>query len=331
MQVNQERKIFLLLAGSTSVSKIPGITAAGATPELSFLTPAVDAEILTEGRPLSMNDPPMTPDGIPTPSIITRACLKVASLWPLVINAGMAHKPGSMFMETGLEPAGNPVNGEALPQLDRAIKTGIEIGKFLSRTFSDLYIAESVPGGTTTAYLVLRAMGYSVETSSSLKMGSDDIKEDLWHTLTSGKETRKLSPLDAVRRYGDYMMALALGLSRGASGSRLHYCGGTQMATVFELDRTINNPTAGRDVITTGWVIDHKPDTMKKLVRDQNLVRTDISFHDSPFEGLRKYDEGHVREGAGMGGSYYLASTVSGRKEIMEEINSVYGELAQIR
>ncbi|MCL5881361.1 MAG: TIGR00303 family protein, partial [Candidatus Thermoplasmatota archaeon] len=155
MQTNQERKIFLLLAGSTSVSKIPGITAAGATPELSFLTPAVDAEILTEGRPLSMNDPPMTPDGIPTPSIITRACLKVASLWPLVINAGMAHKPGSMFMETGLEPAGNPVNGEALPQLDRAIKTGIEIGKFLSRTFSDLYIAESVPGGTTTAYLVL--------------------------------------------------------------------------------------------------------------------------------------------------------------------------------
>ncbi|MCL5881535.1 MAG: nicotinate-nucleotide--dimethylbenzimidazole phosphoribosyltransferase, partial [Candidatus Thermoplasmatota archaeon] len=59
--------------------------------------------------------------------------------------------------------------------------------------------------------------------------------------------------------------------------------------------------------------------------------RTDISFHDSPFEGLRKYDEGHVREGAGMGGSYYLASAVSGRKEIMEEINSVYGELAQIR
>ena len=331
MQTNQEGKIFILLAGSTSVSKIPGITAAGSTPELSFLTPAVDSEILSEGRPLSMNSPPMTPDGIPTPSIVTRACLNITSLWPLVINAGLAQKPGSVYLETGLEPAKNPVNGDALPRLDRAMKTGKEIGKFLSRTFSDLYIAESVPGGTTTAYLVLRAMGYSVETSSSIKTGSDAIKEDLWNTLTSGKETRKMNPLDAVKRYGDYMMALALGLSRGASGSRIHYCGGTQMATVFELDKTINNPTGDRDVITTGWVIDHRPETMKKLVGDQNLVRTDISFHDSPFEGLRKYDEGHVREGAGMGGSYYLASAVSGRKEIMEEINSVYGELAQIR
>ncbi len=331
MQETQERKIFLLLAGSAAVSKIPGITAAGSTPELSFLTPAVDAEIVSAGKPLSVNEPPMTPDGIPTPSIVTRACLNIASMWPLVINAGLSRKPLSVYLETGLQPADDPTKGDALPQLDKAIKTGIEIGKFLAKSFSDIYVAESVPGGTTTAYLVLRAMGYSVETSSSILQGSDSIKEDLWHKLTNGKEQRKMNPLDALKRYGDYMMALSLGLSRGASGSRIHYCGGTQMATVFDLDRIINNPAGAREVITTGWVIDHRPDTMRKLVRDQKLVRVDISFHDSPFEGLRKYDEGHVREGAGMGGSYYLASAVSGRKELMDEINRVYGELAQLK
>ena len=38
--------LFILLAGTTEVSKIPGISAAGETPELTALTPVLDSEII---------------------------------------------------------------------------------------------------------------------------------------------------------------------------------------------------------------------------------------------------------------------------------------------
>lgn len=323
----KNRKVFVLLAGCTNLSMVPNITAAGASPDLTFLTPVVDSEIIQSGQVMSMNDPPMTPDGIPTPAIITAASLSVAGIPSLVVNAGLRQKPEVPYIETGLEPAIDPREGKALPDLQKALSRGKSIGSFLDGIADEVFLAESVPGGTTTAYLVLRSMGYSLPTSSSLKNGPDSIKEEIWNSLDNSQKFQN-NPIGSVERFGDYMMALSMGISRGMNRGQLHYCGGTQMATVYRLDKLINNPEGSRDVITTGWVMDHRPETMKKLA-GSSIIRVDISFRDSQFHGLREYDNGHVREGAGMGGAYLLASENARREQIMDSISHLYNKFGK--
>ncbi len=321
------RRIFVLLAGCTGISRVPEITAAGASPDLTFLTPVVDSEIISSGQVLSMKEPPMTPDGIPTPAIVTAASLKIAGVPALTVNAGLREKPMVPYIETGLDPAVDPREGPALPMIQKAISLGKSLGTLLDGIADEVFLAESVPGGTTTAYLVLRAIGYNVSTSSTLPSGSDRIKEEIWNSIGNDGQFQK-NPIGAVENFGDYMMALALGISRGMKRASLHYCGGTQMATVYRLDRLINNPDGHRDVITTGWVMDHRPETMRKL-SGSAITRVDISFRDSQFLGLRKYEEGHVREGAGMGAAYHLASGSARREQIMDSISNLYAQLGK--
>ena len=64
--------IFVCVTSYTETSQIPGITIAGADPELIPCTPAADAEFLYYGRCKSISGVPATPDGIPTPALITR-------------------------------------------------------------------------------------------------------------------------------------------------------------------------------------------------------------------------------------------------------------------
>lgn len=326
-----DRSVFVLLAGCTEISKVPGLTAAGASPELTFLTPVVDSEIIVAGKPKSMSDPPMTPDGIPTPAIITRSALVLTGMSRVVVNAGLDRKPRVPYIETGLKPAGDPRNGPALPDLDRAIESGKIIGETLSSIADHIYLAESIPGGTTTAYLIIRALGFNLQTSSSILEGADKIKEEIWNSSNGGRSSDRLvspnNPLGVLKTYGDYMMALSLGISRGAQDSVVHYCGGTQMAVVYRLDRMVNNPSGRRDLITTSWIMNHRPDTIRTLVKG-DILSANISFRDSQFEGLRKYDQGHVREGAGMGGAYYVASWHFPREIIMDSIASLYKSLS---
>lgn len=70
--------LFTLVIGTTDTSLIPGITIAGAKPELTHYTPAADAEYLLLGRCRVIPTVPMTPpDGKPTPALITRAAIKL--------------------------------------------------------------------------------------------------------------------------------------------------------------------------------------------------------------------------------------------------------------
>ncbi|MEM3317532.1 MAG: TIGR00303 family protein, partial [Metallosphaera sp.] len=45
-RISTKSPSFLLVIGTTDVSLIPGVTIAGATPELTMVTPAADAEYL---------------------------------------------------------------------------------------------------------------------------------------------------------------------------------------------------------------------------------------------------------------------------------------------
>jgi len=88
IEFSRENTIFVLIAGTTEVSLRSGITAAGASPEFTRITPTVDAEIIGEGKCLSTADPPMTPEGIPTPAIVSRAILDLTGLRSLIVNGG---------------------------------------------------------------------------------------------------------------------------------------------------------------------------------------------------------------------------------------------------
>ena len=149
-------EINLLLCGSTEVSRITGISAAGANPDLTFLTPALDAELIDTGKCISMELPPMTPEGIPSPALITRVCSQITGIKTLAVNAGMKIKPKSTFIETGLEPAKDGSKEKALPQYDIAWKAGQKIGEMLEGRFDSVMISESIPGGTSTALSVMR-------------------------------------------------------------------------------------------------------------------------------------------------------------------------------
>ena len=114
----------ILIGGSTEISKIKGISAAGADPEISFMTPVLDSEIMAEGKCLSMNIPPMTPDGIPTPALISKACMNLTGIDLLIVNGGFHRKPKTQFYETGLEVARDPSVDVALPLFHKALESG---------------------------------------------------------------------------------------------------------------------------------------------------------------------------------------------------------------
>jgi NaMN:DMB phosphoribosyltransferase len=88
----------------TATSEIQGLTVAGANPELVKYTSPADSEFLYYGRCRCINAVPATPDGKPTPAIITRAAIKISKIPLLVVNAGAKVKPSIPLVSFGLEP-----------------------------------------------------------------------------------------------------------------------------------------------------------------------------------------------------------------------------------
>ncbi|MCL4340486.1 MAG: nicotinate-nucleotide--dimethylbenzimidazole phosphoribosyltransferase [Candidatus Thermoplasmatota archaeon] len=317
--------IFILMAGSTAVAEIPGISAAGASSELMKLTPAVDSEIIMAGRCMSMNVPPMTPEGIPTPSIITRASLRSTGIKSMIIDAGLAKEPNVPFLKSGLGMALDPRFKTSIPNFEMAVEFGRYVASILDGKYSSIVIGECIPGGTTTAYLVLRSAGYQVETSSSLQKDPSDLKRDVWK-VANERVPQVSDMMDSVREFGDYSMPISIGLASGIENSRLILAGGTQMALIGRLMKM----ETGADpfLATTGWVIDHRKSTIEAVFGSDRLIRSDISFTSSRHSGLRQYDLGNVREGAGMGGAFMLGSIRTGEDRLYRDIDNLYETLS---
>ena len=166
--VRGKKFLFALTISHTETCTIPGITIAGATPELAKYTPAADAEFLRYGRCKSIDEIPATPDGKPTPALITRAALGMAKIPNMIIDAGSAHSPKTPYIHTGLLPGKNIQNepGLGIDEVKNAIEYGKQIGESLGALADCLVLGESVPGGTTTALAVLRAFGTKTYSSS---------------------------------------------------------------------------------------------------------------------------------------------------------------------
>lgn len=207
---------------------MPGITAAGPNPGATYLTPpTVDSEIVVAGSPLSIDVPPATPpDGIPTPAIFTRACLDLTGTRRLVVDAGLSDTPKVPHLHTGLGTAGDPRLKPACPKFQEAFAYGRYIASTLLRGYSNIYLAESVPGGTTTAMTVLRLCGLDFRSSSSMPDDPTELKESVYNDTVSRIARKTLSPGDAVKEAGDYMMCVALGIISESDGGVILAGGG---------------------------------------------------------------------------------------------------------
>ena len=178
-----ERKHFLFsfVISYTETSEIPGITVAGANPDFIKFTPPADAEFLHYGFCKSIDVIPMTPDGKPTPALLTRAALESANIPKIVINAGSEIPPKLPYFEASL-PFGKNISAE--PGLEQStVKEAIDCGRIIGRTLASctncLVIGESIPGGTTTALSVLKGMGIDAHVSSSMPENPQSLKNEV--------------------------------------------------------------------------------------------------------------------------------------------------------
>ncbi|MFQ6062134.1 MAG: nicotinate mononucleotide-dependent phosphoribosyltransferase CobT, partial [Methanosarcinales archaeon] len=319
--------IFECTIATTQTAKIQGISAAGAYPEITDYTPPADVELLFYGKCKCISGVPVTPDGIPTPALITMSALELAEISTFVVNAGLNIKPYVPFMEVGGKSGESIVTGKAVSEVQEVYERSVLLGKELAKTADYLVMGESIPGGTTTALAVLLELGINAEgkVSSSMPNNPHDIKIDTVNKAMKSalltKGALKDSPLEAISKVGDPMQVVHTGIAIGAKDKiPVMLAGGTQMAAILALiDATVSN-IDNIFIGTTKWIIEDKTSDLKGLVNqiaDIPILAANLDFNTSN-QGLQKYEEGAVKEGVGAGGASIAA--ILRREEINKEV-----------
>ena len=91
--LERKRFTFSLVISYTETCEIPGITIAGADKEFLKFTSPADAEYLSYGKCKCIDSIPMSPDGKPTPALLTKVALNTSKIPHFVINAGSKIAP----------------------------------------------------------------------------------------------------------------------------------------------------------------------------------------------------------------------------------------------
>ncbi|MCU0629762.1 MAG: TIGR00303 family protein [Methanoregulaceae archaeon] len=303
-----DNPLFIGILANTMLSTVPGVSGAGPTAEKTLLTPVLDAELITNGAITSLPVRPNTPTGCPTPATITRAMMELLDMAPLFVNAGLVHTPTVPCLDLYGSPGEDPRYSDAVPAANDIFLKGEFLGRFLSRYSDLLVIGECVPGGTTTALCVLRALGYPARVSSSYIKNPAGIKEEIWNAVQARTAGFNMDhPIDIVRITGDPMMAAAAGIASGSKG-RVLLAGGTQMLAVAALLKAMGKDLPGiamtcyvrndldADITGTGQAI------------GAEVFSVDPGFGEIGHPGLARYCIGEVKEGMGAGGAMFLAS-----------------------
>jgi uncharacterized protein (TIGR00303 family) len=318
---------FCGILGNTLLSTLPGVSGAGATPEKTLLTPVLDAELITYGAITSHPVRPDTPTGCPTPASITRAMMGLCGIQPVFINAGLRHTPTVPCLDVYGKAGEDPRFRDAVPHAKDLARKGEVIGKILSKNSDLLVLGECVPGGTTTALCVMRALGYGASVSSSFVNNPVEIKEEICRKAIGRIRADSItSPLDIIRYTGDPMMPVAVGIAKTYSGE-LILAGGTQMLAVSALIKVEGG--ALPYVVTTSYVRDDPSANVQQLAGQigVKIIYVDPGFGDIGHSGLARYCIGEVKEGMGAGGAMCLAyllghSPETIRKTILAAVNA---------
>jgi len=296
----------MLVAGSTRTAAIDGLSAAGASAALRLHTPSADAELVRYGRLVRAPVLPVSPTGCPTPALVTRAVVDLLGLDTLVCDGGMAKPTGAPTVDFGAKPGHDirePDPVRTAPGVFAAAKA------FGERVADDhLVVGETIPGGTTTALGVLRALGEPYPVSSSLPDNPLARKEAV---VEAAFEASDISPGQAahrpelaVRFAGDPVLAVVAGLCVGAraSGTRVTLAGGTQLVAAAALVRHAGCLDT-LELATTSYLAESVDLEPAVTGLDLDLTVTDPGFEDARLAQYATVG----REGAAMGGALALA------------------------
>ncbi len=317
-ELEGKKPLFVCTIATTETAKIQGISAAGENPEFTDYTPPADAELLLLGKCKCINGVPVTPDGIPTPALITMSALRLADIPVLVASGGLKVKPQIPFLDLGGNPGKDIRTGKAVENVEEVIQRAILAGEHLAKTADYLLIGESIPGGTTTALGVLSAMGVKAQgkVSSSLPENPHALKTE---TVQAGLAAAGASfgslaknPVKAISCLGDPMMPAFAGLVVGAAKQiPVLMAGGTQMTSVLAVVNALNPEVLCNVAIgTTRWIANDSSSDICGIVAqiaDVPVLAADIDFAQSRFSGLKAYEKGIVKEGVGAGGAAIAA------------------------
>jgi len=307
----------IYVIGSTKTSTIPGISLAGQAPLLTLLTPALDAEYLHYGRPVTVSAIPTTPEGIPTPALITRVALRLAQLPYTVVDAGSFVPPAVPRIALPSARVGGRIDLEdALPKgtSARLLGEARAVGEWFGSLADVVLVGESIPGGTTTALAILRGLGFDAYVSSSARVNPMGLKASVVEKALS-RVSGSRDALDVNDAVGDPVHVSVAGVALGAlsRGAKVVLAGGTQMLAVLALMKGIDPGFDGSGVTlaTTRWLFADAGIWITRFVEAvaprASIAYADLYFGDAPYPGLRAYEEGFVKEGVGAGGTALLA------------------------
>jgi NaMN:DMB phosphoribosyltransferase len=169
---------------------------------------------------------------------------------------------------------------------------------------------------------VLTALGIDArnKTSSSMPQNPHDLKNQ---TVSDGMNKANLSfgglrnnPLRAISLLGDPMMPAVAGivegvLNSGSGGSHVMLAGGTQMAAILALLKSLGRPLERICLGTTIYVAEDRSSDLINLINelatDIRIYKSDIHLAYSSHPGLQAFARGFVKEGVGAGGVSIVA------------------------
>ncbi len=334
--------LFLVVAGATETSTIPGISIAGPSPEATVLTPTLDVEYLVAGRPVMLDVVPVSPEGLPTPAVITRAVLSLlASVGYAAVDAGCKFAPRVPHLALPPRRPGARIDeGPALPRgtAERLYRSARLLGETIARGHSLVAIGETIPGGTTVAAAVLEALGHRGlgRVSSSSARNPHGLRRRVVEAALR-RLRRGATVFEAVDEVGDPVHVSVAGLAAGAAsaGARVLLAGGTQMAAVLAILRTAEpGALAAVGVATTPWIIRDESSDLPGLVSEiapgVPLAYTEFSLAGSRYPGLRAYEQGYVKEGVGAGGALFLAAARGfSQEEVLAAVEAEYERITR--
>ncbi|MFB5628578.1 MAG: nicotinate mononucleotide-dependent phosphoribosyltransferase CobT [Nitrosarchaeum sp.] len=308
--------LFSLVISYTETCEISGITFAGADKDSIKFTPPADAEYLYYGYCKTIDKIPMTPDGKPTPALLTKTALESCSIPHIVINAGSKINPQLPFIQTGLSYGKNISIESAITdsQVSLAVDYGRMVGRTLASMTDCLIIGESIPGGTTTALAVLRGLGFKAKVSSSIPNNPIELKNQIVNSalerLTSD------NPYHVIAKVGDPMIAFVTGMLSSASEiTKVMLAGGTQMTAVLALASKIGFNEHNTAIGTTSYISNDVSANFKSLVSeiaDIPAISVNPGLENSKFSGLKAFSQGFAKEGVGAGGSIIASMIKTG-------------------
>jgi uncharacterized protein (TIGR00303 family) len=330
------RSLFCCVLGFTETALIPGISAAGKTPDDRRYTALADAEFLYSGIQADYQYPlpPLTAGASPT--LISRAVVEALAMPICLLDAGLARSPNVPHHNLGGTIAASVATGQAMPikTVQHLFLEGVRWGEQLAREVAVraggpggyLILGECVVGGTTTALALLTGLG--IVAAGRVNSSHPTCNHDQKATIVAQGLARSGLPLplvglpkilELVAAIGDPMQPVVAGMLLTASRHcGVMLAGGTQMLAVYALAQALagsNPPIAWNPeqvvVGTTRWVAeDPTGDTvgLAQAIGPVPLIATQLDFSRSTFPQLQAYEQGFVKEGVGAGALAISAS-----------------------